>query len=501
MDIHKKKLDQPNPRSRPWYRQTAVLPGIAAAVLVLIFILYLTYNQKYIGGSDYYGYYAQAQLLEQGRIDLPVGLSPARYPAVAPVGYFSQGERVLPQYPPGFPLLMAMAGLLGLEFYVAPFFGILSIIFMFLIINRLTGNRWIAASLSWLWAFSPIVVYGATSMMSDLVAACFILMGFYFFITKRIPVSALLLAYSLIIRPTNLLVLLVFLPWWFKNNQRWKFALYFAVPSVLYGLYNWLVYGAPWILGYQKTSRFLSSEVFLHHLGFYSWEILVQFSPLLFLLVIYSIWKRGRESLFFVGWGFFTFIFYCFWQPGGDAWWWTRFLLPALPAFYFLAALGMEALIAQVQTRKVQKAVQRKANLPYLFPLAFILVVLVITGYYILYGISRGDLWKKDKGKIYYDVSLRLARELPAGSRVGSVDFSGSLRLYTKMESFNTLKIEALPTIRRLLMSKEPVYLLVEPWNRDQLILKEILLRYQTRPILEISEVPGLVLYQIEKRR
>jgi 4-amino-4-deoxy-L-arabinose transferase-like glycosyltransferase len=172
--------------------------------LLIIFFIYTTYNQQYVGASDWYGYYSLSLLLKQGRVDMEVGLPPARYPPIAPLSYFVRDGKVLQQYPPGYPFLMALTGFIGLEFYVTPIMGILSIVLMFLLIKDLT-DQWIAALFSLLWAFTPIVVYGSTSVMSDLPATVFILLSLYFYRKKKIIPSALALGFSLVVRPTNVL--------------------------------------------------------------------------------------------------------------------------------------------------------------------------------------------------------------------------------------------------------------------------------------------------------
>ena len=167
-------------------KKKLIFPAASAAVLLIIFFIYSTYTQKYVGGSDFYGYYAQSLLLKKGQVDMPVGVSAAEYPAIAPLGYFAKDGKVLPQYPPGYPLLMALAGYIGLEFYVTPILGILSIVLMYLLIKELTDKK-IAIFFSLIWAFFPIVVYGSTSVMSDLAAAFFILLSLYLYRKEKIP--------------------------------------------------------------------------------------------------------------------------------------------------------------------------------------------------------------------------------------------------------------------------------------------------------------------------
>jgi len=469
--------------------------GIAA--LLVIFFIYSTYNQEYVAGSDWYGYYSLSLLLKQGRVDLEVGLPPTQYPPIAPLSYFVKDGKVLQQYPPGYPLLMALAGFIGLEFYVTPILGILSIVLMFLLVKDLT-DTWIAALLSLLWAFSPVVMYGSTSVMSDLPATVFILLSLYFYRKKKIIPSALTLGFSLVIRPTNVLYCLIFLPMLLKEswkNKQWiKFGLYFAVPVSLYGIYNWLVYGLPWKTGYSDFSDHLLTSLFFNHLVFYIKEIILQFTPFLVIFALLVIWKKNKGSLFYAGWFLIFLIFYCFWRSGGDAWWWTRFLLPAFPGLFFLAALGLKNLLTFIQSK------WKPAKSPVNISLTILSGIIII--YFVIYGFNHGDIWEKNKGKIYYDASKAIGEAVPANSFVGSIEFSGSIRLYTGIETFNTTYYpQALFLISDLLRKRIPVYMAVEPWNREIPTIKKFFEIFKVEKVIAVKGWPDFYLYRIVRRQ
>jgi hypothetical protein len=467
------------------------------AALLIIFFIYTTYNQEYVGGSDWYVYYSLSLLLKQGRVDLPVGLPPGQYPPIAPLSYFVKDGKVLQQYPPGYPLLMALAGFIGLEFYVTPILGILSIILMFLLIKDLT-DTWIAALLSLLWAFSPIVMYGSTSVMSDLPATVFILLSLYFYRKKKIIPSALALGFSLVVRPTNVLYCLIFLPMLLKEtwkDKQWiKFGLYFAVPVSLYGIYNWLLYGLPWKTGYTDFSDHLLTSVFFNHLVFYIKEIIIQFTPFLVIFALLVIWKKNKDLLFYAGWFLIFLIFYSFWRSGGDTWWWTRFLLPAWPALFFLAALGLKNLSTFIQSKG--KPAKSLVNI------SLTLLTTVIIIYFVIYGFNHGDIWEKNKGKIYYDTSKAIAEAVPANSFVGSIEFSGCIRLYTGIETFNSSYYpQSLFLISDLLKKRIPVYMAVEPWNRELPTIKKFFEVFKVEKVMAVKEWSDFYLYRIVRRQ
>jgi len=89
-------------------------------VLATAFVTYTHYRQRYVGAADLYGYYQQAELLRQGKISLPLELPVGQFPSAAPGGYTAVGDRALPQYPPGYPLLIPLDGFFPLPLFVPP---------------------------------------------------------------------------------------------------------------------------------------------------------------------------------------------------------------------------------------------------------------------------------------------------------------------------------------------------------------------------------------------
>jgi len=493
-------------------------PAAALAALLAIFFVYSTYTQKYVGASDWYGYYSEAQSFKQGRVTLEVSRDPGKYPSIAPLGYFVEDSKVLPYYPPGYPLLMALFGFLGLEFYVTPLLGTLSVLLMFLLLKDITGDKRIAVSFSLLWAFAPIVVYGSTSVMSDGAAAFFILLSLYLYRKGKIPLSALALGFSLAVRPTNALYCMVFLPVLLKDRHWFKFGCWLACPVSLYGIYNWHVYGSPWKFGYDNISERLSASIIPHHLVYYTTEILVQFTPVFVLLALFALYQyvvnafknntleklsEGGEKIgstrglgevwFFTAWFLIFFVFYCCWRPGGEIWWWTRFLLPAFPAMFFLAALGLKTILAALQT-KGKKAVSAALT-------GFVLLSVIIFAYYIHYGFNHKDVWEIDRGKDYYTICKKIEETVPANSIVGSCEFSGCITLYSGIESFNSLHPISIRFIRRMLRENVPIYILSEPWHRKNPVHQQLFRLFKVSKIVDFPLIPGLELYRIKSRR
>lgn len=467
----------------------------AAAALITIFYIYSTFSQKYVGDSDWYGYYQQALLLKNGHVSLETKLPASKYPAIAPLSFYAINGKVVGQYPPGFSLLMAAAGFAGLEFYVNPFLGVLSAVLMFLTIVALTANdKWTASLFALLWAFFPLTVYGSTYVMSDLSATFFILLTFYLFETKKMIPSALALAYSLVVRPTNVLFCVIFLPFALKKlniKQRWHYSAWFAAATSLYALYNWRVYGAPWKTGYLALSINLSTSFFPRNLGFYARESLVQFSPLLALLVIIALWKKEKHALFFAAWFMVFLSFYCFWAPLIDTWWWLRLLLPGFPALFLLAALGFKRILIALHLHNqfLKRAV----------PILLAAPILAVGIHYIYRDNHYPDLWSRGKGEIFYVISKKIQEQVPPDSFVGCCDFSGPLRIYANIESFGSFHLNSLYLISDMLKEGKPVYVMVEPWQKTNVGLEWIFKNFEAQKITDVGVDPraNFFLYRI----
>lgn len=451
------------------------------ALLIGIFLVYGTFRQRYIGATDWYGYYQQAELLKTGSVYLPTALPPGEFPAIVPLGYMPIGVHAVPLYTPGFPLLLAAASFVKLTFFVPPLVGLASCLLIFFLIRDFT-DRWTAAVFTLAWAFLPIVVFGSTTLMSDLVAAT-ALMGAYFAYRRgQLLLSAWILGYGFSVRPTNVLFLAVLVVLLLRDRRLIRYGLYLLGPVLLYSLYNYKIYGSPFRTGYADFRTDLVAAVFPQHFGFYLWFTLAQFTPVLIGLALWGLRPFSREKLFLVLWFAALLVFYSFWLSGGDRWWWTRFLLPAYPALFVLAACGF----SRLRERWHQTAINppwRDRRIVVLFA-----AVALLPLWEIGFGWRQKDLWQLHKGHGYYDIVEHVAALVPADSYVGSVEFSGSFHVYTQITGFVSMMDSATNVAREGLRQKRPVYLLVEPWNLDLPAVHQLQRQFTAVKIAEISQ-------------
>lgn len=460
-------------------------------VLATAFTAYAGFRQRYVGATDWYGYYQQGLLLQHGRIDLPVELPLDAFPTAVPLGYVVRDAEAVPQYPPGFPLLLALGGLLGVPLLVPALVGVASAGLMYLIVRDLS-DPWTGAVFALLWAFFPIVAYGSTYLMSDLTAATAVLAAWWLYRRDRVALSALALGFGFAVRPTNVFFLLALAgPLW-RDRRLARYALYLALPCAAYALYNHVVYGAPWRTGYGTTGEELQPALFLDHLSFYLRETLRQCGWPLLALAALGLAGRHRDRWACVAWFVPFLVFYSFWWAGGDRWWWTRFLLPAYGALFILAAHGFVRLRAWLDTLARPWAWRRA------IPVA-LLGALALTPLHSLKLTRReGDVWVHRKGLEYLEAVHRIALVAPPGSYVGSIEFGGALRLYSDLQPFLSTFPASPDLVAEAHRRGRRVFLMVEPWHRDQDVVRRMLDRFPSQRLADVPIWDGVQVFELK---
>lgn len=465
------------------------LKGVFPPLLIAVFLLYFYCTQLYVGACDWYGYYREAQLMQQGRVSFTAELPISQFPSQVPMGYVSVGDRALPQYPPGFPLLMAVFGFAGLEFYVTPLVGMLSCLFVYLIARDLSRPS-IAALFTLIWAVCPIVAFGATSVMSDLVAATCVLGAYYFYRRKALFVSALFFGFGVAVRPTNVLLLPAFAILLWRDRQLVRYGFLLMIPATVYGYYNYRVFGAPWITGYADIRSDLVAETFGPFFVGYIQKTLLQFSPVVIFFAFWSLLRPTAEKLAWTAGIAIFLVFYSFWRHSGPTWWWSRFLLPSYPGLLLLAVSGFSEFWSE---DKAGLALWKRRAKPVLLAL-----LALVPAYLFVYGYLEHDTWKRKKGLDYYKVTRAMEQVAPEGSYVGSVEFAGAIQIYShKLTPFVSVVSSADALAEHALKSGKSVYLIIESWNRENELVKRMLERYDHKQVATLQVWGGLPVYQL----
>ena len=136
-----------------------------------------------------------------------------------------------------------------------------------------------------------------------------------------------------------------------------------------------------------------------------------------------------------------------------------------------------------------------------LYSIRYIPLFAVIAAYYIHYGFNHKDVWEIAKGKNYYIVCKKIGETVPADSLVGSLELSGSIKLYSGIESFNSLHHGSILFIKRMLREKVPIYVLFEPWHKENQRHQRLFRLFKMSKIMDFPIIPGLQLYRIKSRR
>jgi len=464
-------------------------------LLAVAFAIFVQYRQRYIGACDWYGYFELGRLFGQGKLFLDTPVPVETYPSIVPLSFVAVGTHALPQYPPGYPLLLGVASWFGAELFVTPVVGVCSIILIYLAAREF-ARRWIALAVATAWAFCPIVMFGSTDVMSDLVATVPLIGSYLLYRRGWLRTSALVLGLSFWVRPTNALYAVVFAGVLLRDRQLFRFVLW-TIPTVaVYAAYNHFLYGAPWRTGYGSFVHDLSPEVFQPHLGFYLWQTLLHIGPLTPFVFIGLFRGRRSEIAFLATWFGSYLLFYCFWLSGGDVWWWIRFLLPSYPALFLLAANGLEQTAGWLDRRLPTAKAHRAA----FASLAGLVALTLLSHIKLGQSSSHNGLWATDKGRDYMQVVRETNQFVPSGAYVGSVEFCGSFRLYTQAQSFLSTHANAPDLARDLLARQVPVFLIVEPWNASDPNIRAMLENNASELVREINLWGGVKVFRLSAR-
>jgi 4-amino-4-deoxy-L-arabinose transferase-like glycosyltransferase len=329
-------------------------------LLALVFFAYLGmvrhFSSDVPGGSDSWGYVSEAMRLGHGRFYEPervlsrFGL-PEDPSLTHPLAYLEKGpDGTVPTYPFGYPLLMAMAiRLLGLQaaFWVTPLLAAGAVLLTYWLGRAFLGPAGGVVAAVLVGVF-PNFLSGAFQPMSDVPAAFFgaLTLVALLAMPAGIPADVTLgaaLGFGVWVRP-NLGLLIGVVGLWLVWRREWRrlvrVALAVAPFLLVEVLVNWHLFGAPWRSGYGELPLGGPLAEILARGARHLLGLNVQQAGVgLLLFVVALIWNRldGARRLLLAG-VFGAFL--CFFAAYriDDAWWYFRFLVPAMPAVAILEA-------------------------------------------------------------------------------------------------------------------------------------------------------------------
>lgn len=351
--------------SRPWVLATLAVGACAAGLA--------PYYATGAGGADSSGYVAAARLFATGHLSERVRLIPelesyrldAR--AVAPLGMNAAPgrRRLVPLYPPGFPLHLAAALTLlperaAIATTLAALLG--ASLLLFAGLGRAMGLTWTwTATGMALLGIQPVFLFMAMQAMSDVAALVWAEVAMLGALLARRDSRWAWLAgagvgVAVAVRPSGIVLfapVLVALPWTRAALGRLVGA---GVPWALgLGWYNAAAHGAPWLTGYPGHFGLFSREWIGPTLGHYATWIPRHYSWLVVALAVGMPWacrRQPRVVWVLVTWSLAFLGFYGAYRFTHETWWYLRFVLPAYPAIILAALLTAQHLVARVAGRR-----------------------------------------------------------------------------------------------------------------------------------------------------
>jgi hypothetical protein len=278
-------------------------------------------------------------------------------------------------------------------------------------------------------ACSPILVFMSLTPMADVPAAAFWIAALTVAM-RRTPLAtflaALLTAVAVLIRP-NLVPLALF-PWLMAvvrgttaREVAWR-TLIFAAGSIWGPLYvawiNDALYGSPFSSGYGDVGVSFSIENGIANIKRYpAWWLHSQ-GPLGVLCLI-ALWRRRgermREVAVALAFAVSAILLYLFYLPF-DAWWYLRFMLPAVPILLLLCA----------------DAVAWAANRTSTTLAVAMALVVVFAASHSRWFIEGHAIMGTGYGEERYpEIALYAGSVLPEDAVVITMQHSGSIRYYT----------------------------------------------------------------------
>ena len=325
------------------------------------------------GGADSYGYISQANLWLAGSLTTSQPWA-ASLPwtdtdwIAAPVGYRPGlvPHTIVPTYPAGFPILIAVFQPAGLQSLILPTFAAATVWITYLIARGATGSGLAGVIAAVLLAVSPVFLHQAMWTMADVPAAFFWTLAVWFGAIRtatRPALAGVAAGAALLIRP-NLALLACVLPlvWMIANDRHWRrmaaYAAGLAPFAAGIAAVNTSLYGAPWTSGYGDVGGlFTLSHVPQNLRLFGGWTSDTQtrlFIPAL--AAAFAFFGRRKDRLacrssagLMIAAVLLSYIAY---QPF-DAWWYLRFLLPAWPLCCAMIA-AMIALAARYSRSRAE---------------------------------------------------------------------------------------------------------------------------------------------------
>lgn len=315
---------------------------------------------------DEIAYTFQARIFASGRLWI-------RPPAIPELFAFDHivvfGDRWCSIYPPGWPLLLAVAEPLGASWLLNPLLLFVTVIGVWRLSSYLFDDTtaWLSAVL---FVSSPFVLLSHSGFMAHPATLCFAVWGMLFFVRgircesySAGLTGGLLLGISFLIRPATALPLLwPLLLWPFVERRNLRTlipaAAGFFPLVILFLAYNWSVFGGPFRTGYLFDPAFrpesVSGRVWSNATWYFwslnQWPWRWPWPNLLILVPIFFVSRKRKEAALLLLCSASLVICYCFYYYRDIVYGGPRYAFEAMAFLSMLAARGLISL-ANLLTR------------------------------------------------------------------------------------------------------------------------------------------------------
>lgn len=441
---------------------------IAGAVAIVSIAIAIHWGVFAAGGADAYGYVSQAALWAEGHVSAPDPLAMvARIvgPAAAPLGYqmSTAAGSIVPIYPAGLPLLMAIAIRIGgpsAAYLVVPLLGGLAVWLTYLLGVRIADAR-AGVVAAFLVAFTPIFMFQSLEPMSDVPATAWWLLAWVLVLSPGGAAAfgaGLSVSAALLTRPNLVPLAALLIPVAAATAPRRRRAMLLAaglIPGcVAVAVLNTHLYGDPLRFGYGPLDAFYAWNHFLPNLRRH-WTWMLELDASVILFATAAPWVVRDKSTAAVMLAFFAALIGCYaFYLVYDDWPFFRFLLPGLPLMIALAAAVIVRIVSRLPPSWRGAAVFLLCTL---LPIEGVLTA----DRHTVFDIQRAE-------HRYVAVGEAIGATLPANAVVLSVIQSGSVRMYgqrptVRWDQLEPGRLDA--TLDGLRAAGYAPYLLLESWE------------------------------------
>jgi hypothetical protein len=467
-------------------------PLLAIAVAVGSAAAAIGWGTFAASGADSYGYVSQSRLWRDLRlvVEQPF-VARVAWPnvdaAFAPLGYrpAADGHAIVPSYPPGLPMAMAAAEVVGGScgaYFVVPICAAVCAWLTFVLGRRVSSpSAGVFAAV--LLATSPVFFYQSLMPMSDVPAAACWTAAIYFGLgsperadnrAREAAAAGLCAAIAILIRPNLAPLAVAIAPvaatpdpvhggWSRAARRLFAFAIPIAAALAGLALLYFRLNGSPFRSGYGDIeTAFALAHVPVNAARWFSWTVATQ-TPAMSLALAAIVLPLAtparplprRAAALFAAIGVITAAAYVGFVPFDD-WSYLRFLLPVFP----LAMVAMSAAILWILS---------PAPSP-VRALACAVIVAALCGHGLKFLADAGAASLRDNARRYAAVGRYAARGTPPNAIFISLQHSGSLRHYSGKPTvrFDLVSVGLDRALRDLRQAGWQPFFVLEDWEETQ---------------------------------